>query len=661
MKDAATLPDAKSRKGIPFRGILIAVILGLIFLSSISTTLLIAVGLRRAFNKLLLDRTETTLDAVTERIKALFDPSDRLLETFSKKIRSGEFPIDDPLQAAGEIAAVLDFESEIHGIYFGYADGSLAGAKLEGTKSTPVVDASRWDWSGRDWFKRACASEGIVWTPPYKFADTEDWGISASEAVRAPDGKLLGVIVVDFLMKDVTGYLETLKRNYQVDAFVFSCPGTGRFDLLASSIGFDSPKALEKNPIFEWISGELNSGGPGSQPIEKGFPDGDTRIARMRDFTTPGAPRFVSACVFNRDEVYGKLNDAILTYSRLAGLGVLLLSLAAGYIVAGRIATPLRKFVSAVERIGQFDLSPQPMPRSSVREIRALGQAVDLMRSGLQSFARYVPMDLVRNLIHSGGVAELGGERRAVAVMFSDLAGFTAFSEHSGPEEAVETLTGYFEDFGKAIDANAGVIDKFIGDGMMALFNAPEKISSPAAAACRAALRGIGAMRARGSRFAVRVGLHFGECLVGNIGTPNRFTYTAIGDSVNLASRLEVLNKVYGTQIIASSVFAEAAGSDEFVWRWLDRVAVAGRSAPIDIHELLCFRDGAPAQSLLVADACSGAFAAYLEKDFARANQLLEPLVSFDGPSRVLRERIAREVSDPAATAGDGVNRFSKK
>ena len=197
---------------------------------------------------------------------------------------------------------------------------------------------------------------------------------------------------------------------------------------------------------------------------------------------------------------------------------------------------------------------------------------------------------------------------------------------------------------------------------MMAVFNAPARIADPAAAASRAALGGIAAMQARASRFAVRIGLHCGECLIGNVGTATRFTYTAIGDCVNLASRLEGLNKTYGTQIIASSTFQQAAGDAEFLWRRLDRVAVAGRAAPLDVFELVGLRAAVSEEALRVAESYTAAFEAFLRREFAEASRLLkQPFLSADKPSQVLRARIEQETSSPTETGWEGVNRFEEK
>lgn len=679
--DSGKTPPAAVRT-VSFRSILLAVILGLILASSLSTTWFGAQGLATVIRTLLGRQIETTLDAVTGRVEELFEPSDRLLHTFAKRIRTGAFPVSDPLQVARSLADALEFEEGIKGFYFGYADGRFAGTWLDHGQPILVVsspDGTPWqewkaDKSGtlvpfardsvpksfdareRIWFQLARDHAGLTWSPPYDFID-EGRGLSVSEAVRSTDGTLIGVVVVDFLLKDITDYLELLKKQYQGDTLVFSIRGRA----------FASPKDLDSDPIIKQIRKKLEGKDSWQEIRREGgrfvtdfSVNGNAYIAGVRSATVPGDLDCVSAIIFSRKQAFGALEKTIY-HGVVTALVALSLSLVAGFLLAGRIATPLKGLATAVARIGRFDLTQNQMPRSVVREVRALSDSIELMRSGLQSFSHYVPVDLVRDLVQGGGVAALGGEKRDIAIMFCDLAGFTSYAENATPEAAVETLTGYFEDFGNAIDGNDGVIDKFLGDGMMAIFNAPERIKEPAASACRAALQGISAMSTRENRFAVRVGLHCGECLVGNVGTSKRFTYTAIGDCVNLAARLEGLNKTYATQIIATSTFKEAAGDGEFLWRRLDRVAVAGRAAPLDIYELLGFRSGATGNSLTVAENYPAAFDAFLRRDFGVAKQRLLPLLASDQPSRLLEARIAREISNPLEPSWEGVNRFEEK
>ncbi len=215
-----------------------------------------------------------------------------------------------------------------------------------------------------------------------------------------------------------------------------------------------------------------------------------------------------------------------------------------------------------------------------------------------QIFGRYVSEDVVEKLLASGGRPDLGGESYAVTVLFSDIRNFTTLSEKLTPREVVEALNAYFSRAVEPILTAGGTVDKFIGDAVMAVFGAPVTYPDHARRALRAALALAAAARdfrdwmaARFPRqdlpeFHVGVGLHLGEVIVGNIGSPKRLEYTAIGDTVNTASRLEGLCKELGWTIVASRAVVNAAGEGVTVGRAATR-RVKGRQQEVDVVEIL--------------------------------------------------------------------------
>jgi len=212
-------------------------------------------------------------------------------------------------------------------------------------------------------------------------------------------------------------------------------------------------------------------------------------------------------------------------------------------------------------------------------------------------FAQYMSEVVISHLLQHPEKLKLGGERRRVTLFFSDLAGFTTLSERMDPETVVALLNDYLSRMTEIILEEEGAVDKFEGDAIMAFWGAPLDQDDQALLACRAALRQAGALQELNRDFAsrglpplnLRMGLHTGEAIVGNLGSQKRFDYTAIGDAVNLASRLEGLNKFYGTAIMASeATVSECRGLVEF--RELDWVAVKGRAAPVTVYEVLALK-----------------------------------------------------------------------
>lgn len=206
-----------------------------------------------------------------------------------------------------------------------------------------------------------------------------------------------------------------------------------------------------------------------------------------------------------------------------------------------------------------------------------------------RTFARYLSPDVVEELAASGRAPELGGETREVTIWFSDLAGFTRMSEGMSPEALVEALNAYLDIVTDAIVGHRGMIDKYIGDAVVGVFGAPlddpdhARHALDAARDCQARLAAFAAERqAAGRPWAdTRLGLHTGAALVGNIGSSQRFDYTVMGDAVNLAARLESLNKRYGSTVLVSGATARAGGAAEL--RLIDRVQVVGRNEPTDV------------------------------------------------------------------------------
>ncbi|MFN3401345.1 MAG: adenylate/guanylate cyclase domain-containing protein, partial [Ferrovibrio sp.] len=222
-------------------------------------------------------------------------------------------------------------------------------------------------------------------------------------------------------------------------------------------------------------------------------------------------------------------------------------------------------------------------------------------------FSLYLPPVVVDRMVAGGRMPALGGEEREVTVLFSDIAGFTGISESCDAATLVQGLNTYFSTMTDIIEAHGGFVDKYIGDAIVAVFGAPVDEPRHAEQAMRAALEMQAALRADPQRFSVaghmlktRIGLNTGRVLIGNIGSPRRFNYTAMGDAVNLASRLEGANKAYGTSILVSEDTMQAAG-DAVVARRVDIVRVVGRAQPVRLYEPLAPREAASAEDLRLA------------------------------------------------------------
>lgn len=280
-----------------------------------------------------------------------------------------------------------------------------------------------------------------------------------------------------------------------------------------------------------------------------------------------------------------------------------------------------------------------------------------------QAFSRYVSDSLVEIITSYPERLRLGGEEVEVTVLFSDLAGFTSISEHLSPENLIHLLNEYFTTMTEVILNCRGTVDKYIGDAIMAFWGAPIPSSRHALNACLAALAMQEALqplqdgwRARGLPcLTARLGFHTGKAIVGNVGSRDRFNYTVMGDAVNLASRLEGVNKIYGTSILVSE-FTYQLAAVEFVFRELDQVQVKGRSQPVTIYELLARREDNIRFPWLHTFAA--ALQDYRQRQWDRAERLFQGVLAQrpqDQPTLCFLRRLQRYRQDPPPPDWQGV------
>lgn len=267
------------------------------------------------------------------------------------------------------------------------------------------------------------------------------------------------------------------------------------------------------------------------------------------------------------------------------------------YFASTRLSRPVENVSRQLQDIESLNFDAPVRPPSHIEEIAKLESAASLLRTSLKSFSSFVPLDVVRQLIKSGIPLTPGVEPRFLTVFFSDLENFSSHAETLPPDDLLVQISTYLEEVSSAIAAENGTVDKFIGDGVMAFWNAPVERPDHVLRGCTAALRAARRMervndvwQAEGRpRIRLRIGLNCANVLVGNVGSSTRLNYTALGDGVNVASRLEGINKLFGTTIcISDSVYDQA--KDDIIARPMKRVRVKGRKTKFMIYELLALR-----------------------------------------------------------------------
>jgi adenylate cyclase len=313
-----------------------------------------------------------------------------------------------------------------------------------------------------------------------------------------------------------------------------------------------------------------------------------------------------------------------------------LCSLPVGYLLISR---PLKKLKNNIQGMMEFNEHSAAIKTSFITELSTLGHAINRLRQTILAFTSYAPRDLVRDLVKSGAELQVGGESRYLTILFTDLKDFSALSEITPSHELLQRISHYLELMSLAVKEEKGTVDKFIGDAVMAFWGAPALDQHHAYHACVAAFKGQRRMVMLNERLisedkpplTVRIGIHTDAVLVGNIGSLERLSYTVMGDGVNIASRLEGLNKNYGTKICVSHAVYKATG--ERLWlRPIDKIRVKGRESEFLIYELLGIRDGSaetqPTETeQILCNVTGRAYTLYAAKRYAEARISYQELV----------------------------------
>jgi len=265
-------------------------------------------------------------------------------------------------------------------------------------------------------------------------------------------------------------------------------------------------------------------------------------------------------------------------------------------MISRRISRALVALAADANQIGNLDFQNWKVTHSLISEINLLARALSSARDAIRTFAVYVPRELVRKIVASGQDAAGAAVRREVTVLFTDIRDFTTISEQCSPEQVVDMLSVYFQAMNAVVQRHSGVIVQYLGDSIYAMWNAPAENPDHVADGCRctlalkAAIDRLNAENVRAGRpeLVTRYGLHTGIAVVGSVGADERRQYTAMGDTVNVASRLEGMNKQFGTSILASQAIKDRAENLAGIgFRPLGAASAKGRHEQIQVYELV--------------------------------------------------------------------------
>ena len=518
-----------------------------------------------------------------------------------------------------------------------------------------------YDPRSRLWYRQTVEDSKLIITDPEVFAALGLIGFTIAAPIYS-DGKVTGVAAADITLDGLSRFLSERQISPGSLSYILDTEGgvLANSELAKTYANADGEVALQH---ITSLGNQLPAIAYSARPRDSEKPysfsyGGKEYLARCsmlprfgkswQLFTVTPLDDFTSAFEHN--------NRLLLVWGVVAIAAEILII----YFLSATISLPLERLATKVTRIEDLEGEDLPPLRSTIAEISVLSKAIHTLGTTVKSFAAFVPVGLVKQLVDSDHKLELGGHSRFLTIFFSDLEAFSTLSEEVPTHELMLRVSAYLELVTKAVNAEAGTIDKFIGDGVMAFWGAPILLEDHAWRACVAALRiqrGMEVLNERWQReelkpLNVRIGIHSDAVLVGNIGSEARMGYTVIGDGVNIAARLEGTNKEYGTRLCVShNVFREAG--ERLCVRPIDDVTVKGRRGKIPIYELMgAFGAGADlepdAATVRLCRLTRLAHEALVQEDFALAlDRYHEILTEFpdDTVSRELITRLADTVT----------------
>ena len=518
-----------------------------------------------------------------------------------------------------------------------------AATKIVGKE---IIEKSSYDHRNEKWYKEAEYSKTTYWSDLSIIDLTQKPGFTVSSVIlNNSTDEFLGVFSLDIGTEEISGFLSASKIGERSSLAVIDHNNSvvARSDARARTM----EKAPSQGANVIMTIKEMND-----KILEEAYCQYEEKKIDTLSFNLKDSPYIATFVKFPRivtyksleklkTEVFEKywtlaivvpseefLGSIIKTKSYVVIFSFILMLISIGIMIvlARHIAKPIIQLANESIKIKNFDLSESSEPKSVVYEIRLLISAIVSMRYSMRAFSKFIPKVLVGKLLKHNREIKIGGKEARTTFLFTDIANFTSISENYPPDRLTQHLSEYFEELSSIIFKYNGLIDKYIGDAIMAFWGAPVKDKDQALHACKAAVAIQKKLLLLNEQWSAegkpmlltRIGLHVGDVIVGNMGSSDRLNYTALGDSVNLAARLEGVNKIYGTNIIISKDIVKELGAKACVCP-LDVVAVKGRDEGVEIFELIGIFDDEPSllpskKKIAFAEAFNRGYQLYRDK-----------------------------------------------
>ncbi|MBN2618689.1 MAG: hypothetical protein JXR64_10320, partial [Spirochaetales bacterium] len=445
-----------------------------------------------------------------------------------------------------------------------------------------LIEKNGYDPRIRIWYKTALENSMNSWSDIYIFNTDNLPGITNVTPVYK-DGIFKGVIGIDLDISSMSIYLSSLELSQYGQIYILD---KNRNIVMRTLDGEKLTEIVSINNVSDPIILEAYKSGLKRDRIISIEFNNKRYLSYYTFFDLFDQLSFSMGIIIPEDYLLAESNKNLKGLI-IIGIIIIFISFLLVIVLSEKIIEPLEKLSLEFKKVRNFIFNSNYQDKVYISEIKQINSDFGRMKSGLYSFSKYIPSNVVRQLIKIGNVAIPGGDKKELTILFSDIKDFTATSELLKPEDLITQLMNYLGSLSDLIIQNQGTIDKYIGDAIMAFWGAPESDIHHAYNACHSALLCQTYLKNSSYPFEeTRIGIHTGDVIVGNLGSENRLNYTVIGDNVNISSRLEGLNKYYGTKIIISSTTYNKV-SNKFICRKLDRVAVKGKTQGMEIYELI--------------------------------------------------------------------------
>jgi adenylate cyclase len=455
-----------------------------------------------------------------------------------------------------------------------------------------------YDARKRVWYRDTMQTDRSLVSSPYASFSIGTPMITLSAPLQ---GHVRGVIATDLKLDNFSDWVYAQRPGEHGTAIIFDSFGV----LIAHPEFAGLVDYARKHPSHPQLPdiGEIRSGLVGA--VMRKWDGGDHYEGSIRD--EEGREFLFRLRRFSQGDEYSGYSlflaaeaDFAQNVRNLQLRGIIIALIAGGcfvpavWLFGSRMSTSLKRITAQASRLRTLAPPDDAPVISRVAEIHELGRTMAVAQRSIWSFARFVPKDIVKGIIDSSISTELGGVRREVTVLFTDVTNFTGIAEAADPDSLMHQTSRHFAALTEAFHAEGGTVDKYIGDSVMVFWNAPHLQFNHVERACRSALSAKAASDALNIQFeaeglppfAIRVGIHFGDAVVGNVGSAERMNYTALGNSVNLAARLEGLNKQYGTTILVSEAVCKRV-EHCFRFNAIASVIAKGMTTETRVYELV--------------------------------------------------------------------------